>query len=129
MHRSFLLLLVFSLTALLPLRAEQSAEEQKLVGDWRYEDAAEKQVANYSFRADGTFTSELHQNGELVRKFEGRWTIEKGMIVYIYETDSIGKVMGGARERDRLERLDESSYTIEAGDGGHRTYWRVKATE
>ncbi len=47
-------------------------------------------------------------------------------LVYTYEKDSVGQVGAGARERDRLIRLDESSYTIEGGDGGQRTYWRVK---
>ena len=115
-----------SLVLFTPCRAESDFDPAKLVGEWRYENEAQNQAARYVFRADDTFTAELFQGGESVRKFTGRWKIEEGMIVYTYETDSLEKVFAGARERDRLIRLDESSYTIEGGDGGQRSYWRVK---
>jgi len=130
MNRSFLLLLLLSLALLVPCRAEEPAfDPTKLVGEWRYENEPQKQVAQYAFRADGTFTAELFQGGESVRKFEGRWKIEEGMILYTYEKDSLAQVGAGARERDRLIRLDESSYTIEGGDRGQRSYWRVKESK
>ncbi|MEP6956125.1 MAG: hypothetical protein ABI883_04815 [Chthoniobacterales bacterium] len=123
--RTLLFVVLLSL-ALLPCSGEPAFDPAKLAGQWRYEDEPQHQTARYVFNADGKFTSELRQGDELLRKFSGQWTIEEGMIVYTYETDSLGKVFAGARERDRLERLDETSYTIEAGDGAHRTYWRVK---
>ncbi len=123
----FSLFLFATLTSSLPAGEPEGApERQKLVGQWRYQDEINNQIAHYQFRPDGTFTGELRHNAEVVRKFEGRWTVENGMILYTYDKDSMNQVGGGARERDRLLRIDDSSYTIEAGDGGQRTYWRVK---
>ncbi len=126
MRCSLLPVMLFSLAAFAPCRAEPTVDQAKLVGEWRYENEQQKQTAKYVFRADGTFTAELLQGGESVRKFEGRWKIEDEWLVYTYEKDSVGKIGAGARERDRLIHLDESSYTIEGGDGGQRSYWRVK---
>jgi hypothetical protein len=127
--RPLFLSVILSLVLFAPCRAEPPFDPAKLVGEWRYENEPQNQVARYVFGADGTFTAELFQGGESVRKFTGRWKIEEGTILYTYETDSVGKVGAGARERDRLIRLDESSYTIEGGDGGQRSYWRVKASK
>jgi hypothetical protein len=119
------LLLLGLLVVFLPARA-QSIDKDKLVGQWRYEDAQQHLLVSYVFRPDGTFTSELRQNGELVRKLEGFWAISGEMLVYTYTNDSRGQGQPGLQERDRLIRIDESSYTIEAGDQARRTYWRVK---
>ena len=130
MSRRLFFLLCCLLAALLPARAAEpspgAVDQEKLVGRWRYEDQANSMTAKYEFRQDRTFTAELVQGGEVTRKFEGRWAINEGMIVYTYEKDSINQVQGGARERDRLIRIDDSSYTIEGGDRGQRTYWREK---
>jgi hypothetical protein len=126
MRCSILPMLLFSLAAFAPCRAEPALDQAKLFGEWRYENEQQKQTAQYAFRTDGTFTAELLQGGGSVRKFEGRWQIVDTWLVYTYEKDSVGQIGAGARERDRLIRLDESSYTIEGGDGGQRTYWRVK---
>lgn len=102
--------------------AEPPLETGKLVGTWRYQD--KDQVSTYVFHSDGTFNAEL-QRGEKVRKFQGLWAVKEGMITYTYEKDSYGRA-NSVIERDRLIRLDESSYTIEAGDRNQRTYWRVR---
>ena len=128
--RPLFLSVILSLILFAPCRADSAFDPTKLVGEWRYENEPQNQQARYVFGADGTFTAELLQGGESLRKFTGRWTIEEGMmIVYTYETDSVAKVGPGSRERDRLIRLDESSYTIEGGDGGQRSYWRVKESK
>ncbi len=127
--RHLFVLFLLSLVLMRPCHGEPVFDQGKLAGEWRYDDEQQHQTARYIFRADGTFTAELRQGDELVRKFGGRWAFEEGMIVYTYESDSLGRVEPGMRERDRLERLDETSYTIEAGDGGHRTYWRVKENQ
>ena len=120
------LLLLGLLVVFLPVRAAQPIDKQKLVGEWRYENEQEHVSVSYVFRPDGTFVSELRQNGEQVRKEEGRWAIDGEMLVYTYTKDSRGQMASGLEERDRLIRIDESSYTIEAGDQARRTYWRVK---
>jgi hypothetical protein len=69
----------------------------------------------------------MRQNGEQVRKLEGVWGIDGEMLVYTYSRDSLGQGEPGLQERDRLVRIDDSSYTIEAGDKARRTYFRVKS--
>jgi hypothetical protein len=128
MNRPFLLL-TLTLIPLLPARAEQPTGEQKLVGEWRYEDDQQHLLVRYVFRSNGTFSSELWRKGELGRKLEGLWAIEGNMLVYIYTSDSRGQGQPGLQERDRLLRIDESSYTIEAGDKAQRTYFRVKTLD
>ena len=120
------LLLFTLLVAFLPVRAEQSIDKKKLVGQWRYEEEQQHIVVSYVFRPDGTFTSELRANGEQVRKLEGLWTIDGELLVYTYTKDSLGQG-DGLKERDRLIRIDDSSYTIESGDKAQRTYFRVKS--
>jgi hypothetical protein len=123
--KRYLLPLAF-LLAFLPAHAGQSSDKEKLIGTWRYEDATHHLAVSYIFRPDGRFTSELWQNGERARKLEGLWAIDGEMLLYIYTNDSRGQAQTDLRERDRLIRIDESSYTIEAGDQARRTYWRVK---
>ena len=135
MNRCWLLLIL--LIAFLPgggcskekvkVTAEQPIDKQKLlVGEWRFEDEQQHLLVSYVFRSNGTFASELRQNGEQVRKLEGLWTIEGDKLVYTYTKDSLGQG-DGLKERDRLIRIDDSSYTIESGDKAQRTYFRVKS--
>ena len=121
------LLLLALLVTFLPARAEQVIDKQGLVGEWGYKDEPKHILIRYVFRPDGTFTSELRANGEQVRKLEGLWAIDGEMLVYTYTKDSLGQGEPGLQERDRLVRIDESSYTIEAGDNARRTYFRVKS--
>ena len=127
MRQSFFLPLVLLFAMLAPCQAELSAEEQKLVGEWEYEDEEQKTVARHIFRADSTYTAELRRGGELQRKFEGLWRIEGDKLVYTYTSDSLDQIPAGETEKDHLVRVTEDSYTIEAGDHLHRTYFRVKA--
>lgn len=60
---------------------------------------------------------------------EGKWSVEDGMIVYSFVSDSLNRVASGVVDRDKLVRNDENSYTIIAGDGVQRTYWRVKGED
>ncbi len=126
MQRLLFVSVLFLLAVLAPCRADLSSEEQKLVGVWQYEDADSKTIARHTFRADSTYTAELRQGDDLLRKFEGLWRIEGDMIVYTYTSDSLEQIPAGATEKDHLVRVTENSYTIEAGDHLHRTYFRVK---
>jgi uncharacterized protein (TIGR03066 family) len=134
MNRCWLLLIL--LVAFLPgggcskekaVTAEPPIDKEKLlVGEWRFEDEQQHVLVSYVFRPNGTFASELRQNGEQVRKLEGLWTLEGDLLVYTYTKDSLGQG-DGLKERDRLLRIDDSSYTIESGDKAQRTYFRVKS--
>jgi hypothetical protein len=126
MRAFFCLSLVLLAITLTPAPGEISADEQKLVGVWEHEDEQQQIVARYSFRPNGSYTAELRRNGELQRKFEGLWRIEADMLVYTYTADSQGQIEPGVVEQDHLVRVTDDSYTIEAGDHLHRTYFRVK---
>jgi len=119
------LLLLVTMALLSPCRATLSAEEEKLVGQWQHEQE-EGPVARQVFRANGTYIAELRRGDELIRKFEGLWRLDGDMIVYTYTADSLAQIPVGTEERDHLVRVTENSYTIEAGDHLHRTYFRVK---
>lgn len=127
MARPLFILLTLLLTSLAARSADElPADAQKLIGHWQYEAQGEAPGARYDFRPDGSFTAELYKGDEVQRTMSGQWKVEEGMIVYTYESDSLSQIASGARERDRLIRVDESSYTIQGGDGGQRTYWRMK---
>lgn len=96
-----------------------SPDATKLAGTWRYE--GESRVATYTLAADGTFSAELRE-GVNTAKFKGRWKLDEGAIEYTYHEGNAMSV----GDRDKLLRVDETSFTIEAGDGQQRTYWRVK---
>lgn len=122
--RHLLCLLLFG--ALVAFAAEASYSKEKLRGHWRFQDEEKGITADYTFREDDSFVAELREGGSLVRRFEGKWRIEDEWLIYTYEKDSLGQVGDGARERDRLLSLDDSSYSIEGGDRSVRTYFRVK---
>jgi hypothetical protein len=126
MRRTILLTLVVLLAVVSPVLAEPSADEQKLVGEWQHTDEQQGTVARYVFRPNGSYTADLRRGGELQRKFEGLWRIEGEMLVYTYTSDSLAQIEAGVVEQDKLVRVSEDSYTVEAGDHLHRTYFRVK---
>ncbi len=99
--------------------ASSDLDPAKLVGTWRYEGDA--RVATYILVQDGTFAAELRE-GTNVAKFTGRWKIADGTIEYTYYEGNAKSV----EDRDKLLRVDETSFTIATSDGQQRTYWRVK---
>ncbi len=125
MNLRVLLLLLVTMAVLPPCKADLSAEEQKLVGQWKHE-TAEGTVARQWFRANGTSMAELRRGDELIRKFESLWRLDGDMIVYTHTVDSLAQIPVGTEERDKLIRVAEGYYTIEGGDHLQRTYFRVK---
>lgn len=121
----FCLIFAFSSVSGLSL-AEPTKEKEGLAGTWRHKEGS--QIATYTFRPDGSFSAEL-KDGDNVRAMEGRWSVEEDMIVYSFISDSLDRIAPGVVDRDKLVRHDENSYTIVAGDGMQRTYWRVKDEE
>ena len=103
--------------------ATPSFEPAALVGTWRYSN--DEQSVTYSFEHNGAFTAESRTKNS-VRTFRGLWELKGNVITYTFTSDSGGGQMEGKQDADRLERVDESSLAIIAGDGTHRTYWRVK---
>ena len=103
--------------------APRSAEAVELVGTWRYSN--DQQLTTYSFERNGTFTAALKTETG-TRTFSGLWELKDGSINYTFTSDSADRQLEGKQDADRLERIDQSSFVIIAGDGTRRTYWRVK---
>jgi hypothetical protein len=103
--------------------ATPSAQSAALVGTWRYSN--DEQTVTYLFERNGTFTAES-KTANSVRTFRGLWELKDNVITYTFTSDSGGGQIEGKQDADRLERIDETSLAIVAGDGTHRTYWRVK---
>jgi hypothetical protein len=100
-----------------------SVQPAALVGTWRYSN--DEQTVTYWFERNGAFTAESKTENS-VRTFRGLWELKDNVITYTFTSDSGGGQVEGKQDADRLERIDESSLAIVAGDGTHRTYWRVK---
>src|ERR1044072_376203 len=90
----------------------QSASGSSLVGDWRYADKI--QSCHYTFQADGSFTGEVIERKRLVSKFRGRWTVQDNALLYTYLGDALGRIPKGATDRDKLLKIQNDSFLIEA---------------
>ncbi|HEX4631559.1 MAG TPA: hypothetical protein VH188_11405 [Chthoniobacterales bacterium] len=112
----FLLLVIASCTT------TGSPARSKLVGNWRYSDAI--QSCHYSFNADGSFSGEVTRGGKLVLKFAGQWKMEKHAILYVYLSETRGRIPRGTTDRDQLIELEEDSFVIQAANGERRRYVR-----
>lgn len=95
-----------------------------LVGEWKYADKI--QSCRYGFQPDGRFTGEVHYRGKLVSKFRGRWAVKGDALLYNYISDALGRIPAGATDRDKLLRVQEDSFLIEAADGSQRRYLRIR---
>lgn len=98
--------------------------QSRLVGEWRYADKT--RGCHYVFNRDGSFTGDVVAHGKLISRFSGRWSVDAGTINYIYLGDAFEKIPVGATDRDKLMNVQSESFTIEAADGGRRTYVRIR---
>ena len=95
-----------------------------LIGEWSYADT--QQSCRYHFKEDGHFTGEVRLRGKLASKFTGTWEVQGGLLLYRYLSDELGRIPAGARDRDKLLSLEKDSFLIEAADGSHRHYSRIR---
>ena len=115
-------LALFSLLAIASCATIGSLAGSKLVGDWRYSD--ELQSCHYSFKPDGSFSGEVTQRGRLVLKFTGRWRVEKDAVLYVYLSETRGRIPPGTTDRDQLLEVKKDSFVIQAANGERRRYLR-----
>jgi len=115
-------LALFSLLAIASCATIGSRTGSKLVGDWRYSD--ELQSCHYSFKPDGSFSGEVTRRGKLVLKFTGRWKVEKDAVLYVYLSETRGRIPPGATDRDQFLELKKDSFVIQAANGERRQYLR-----
>jgi len=101
-----------------------SNSRRELIGEWRYSDAT--QSCHYIFKGDGFFAGEVTYRGKLMSKFTGRWSVEENAILYTYLSDEMKKIPAGAKDRDKLLRIQRDAFVIEAADGSRRRYFRIK---
>jgi hypothetical protein len=62
--------------------------------------------------------------GKLVSKFTGKWSVQGMDLLYVYASDAFGHIPAGATDRDRLLEVQKDSFLIQAADGSRRRYER-----
>ena len=100
-----------------------STPARDLVGHWRYADQV--QSCQYSFKSDGSFTGSVKQQGKLVSKFTGRWSLTARTLHYRYLSDALGSIPAGAIDQDQLLEIKKDYFLIQAANGERRRYYRV----
>src|SRR6478736_1547719 len=102
----------------------ETGKRAALVGNWLYADAV--QSCRYSFESDGTFQGEVRLNNRPVSRFKGTWTVKDDALLYKYISDVFGRIPPGATDQDRLLEIGQESFLIQAANGDHRRYRRVR---
>ena len=100
------------------------ASSSSLVGEWRYADKI--QACHYVFDPNGTFHGDVVYHGKTISKFTGRWSVKRDFLLYAYTGDTLNRIPAGATDQDRLLRVEQESFIIEAADGSRRKYLRVR---
>ena len=101
----------------------QSRAASGLLGEWRYADKI--QSCHYVFKSDGSFSGEVIYRKKLISKFTGRWSVDGKYLLYTYANDLLDRIPAGATDRDKLLRVQQEFFIIEAADGSKRKYLRV----
>jgi hypothetical protein len=119
---------VLAFISLLSLAAcatfDSPGRARQLVGNWRYADQV--QSCQYSFKYDGSFTGEVKLRKKLISKFKGRWSVRGQTLLYNYVSDALGRIPGGATDRDQLLEVEQYSFVIQAANGERRRYVRIQ---
>ncbi len=102
----------------------ETGKHAALVGNWLYADAV--QSCRYSFESDGTFRGEVRLNNRPVSRFKGTWAVKGDALLYRYISDVFGRIPAGATDRDSVLEIGKDSFLIQAANGDHRRYRRVR---
>lgn len=102
----------------------QPTPSSSLVGEWRYTDKI--QACHYVFDTKGTFRGDVVYRGKTISKFTGRWSVNRDTLLYTYVSDELNRIPPGATDRDRLLKVENEFFVIEAADGSKRKYLRVR---
>jgi hypothetical protein len=105
-----------------PALVDKVTREQ-LIGHWIFSD--EKVSSEYTFKADGTFTGNIAQDGTVVWEMAGKWSLDGSIINYEITKSSEDQVGTGARDQDRITGIAKDYYMVDAGNGGQRKFVRV----
>lgn len=122
--------LIVAAAAFVAMVFSSGAEEFKaddLIGTWRYEDVT--RIAEGTFKKNGTYTSKIIKAGVVTLEIDGKWSLEDGMILYEITKSSEPRIPAGIRDRDRILKLTEDTYIIQAVNGARREYKRVPPGE
>lgn len=96
----------------------------QLVGHWRYTDTEKKVSNDYTFKEDGTYTSNIMQEGSVVWETAGKWTL-KGDLVNYELTSSSSEQFPGGIDQDKVVEVTKDYYMVDSGNGEKRKYERV----
>ena len=101
--------------------AEPAAEQ--LVGHWRY--LGDTQNVDYTFKADGTFTGKMTEDGNVVLEISGEWSLDGNKLVYEIKKASPEIIKPGTVDRDKITEITRDYYIIETEYYARRQYSRV----
>lgn len=101
-----------------------SPTKDQLIGHWR---CTHKQLTSeHTFRADGTFTGSVAEDGKVAWTYAGKWSVVGNILNYEYTESSLERIPVGTIDRDKLIEVTKDYYVIEARDGSRRKCSRVK---
>ncbi|HJT81555.1 MAG TPA: lipocalin family protein [Chthoniobacterales bacterium] len=105
----------------LPCFAEPTKEQ--LVGHWRY--IGDNQNVDYTFKADGTFSGKITEEGNVVLAITGNWSLDGNKLTYEIRTSTPEVITPGTIDRDKITELTRDYYIIETAFYARRQYSRV----
>jgi hypothetical protein len=115
---------VFTICFLLVSAAGFAApSKEQFVGHWRY--LGDTQTVDYTFRADGTFTGNMSEDGKVVLQYTGKWSIEGDKLKYEYISSKPKVIDAGTTDLDTITEVTRDYYIIETKYYAKRQYSRV----
>lgn len=101
--------------------AEPSKEQ--LVGHWRY--IGDNQTVDYTFKADDTFTGSITEDGKVVLRYAGKWSLDGDKLKYEFTSSTPEIIAAGTTDQDKITELTRDYYIIETQFYAKRQYSRV----
>ena len=117
--RALVLFLVVAAAQYCP--AEPTKEQ--LVGHWRY--LGENQNVDYTFKADGTFSGQITEEGNVVLAISGNWSLDGNKLTYEITKSTPEVITPGTIDRDKITEITRDYYIIETAFYAKRQYSRI----
>lgn len=81
-------------------------------------------VTEVSYAADGTFSGRSLLEGQEDWNYAGRWRIENGTLISVYDRSSKPLAVSARTATDRVMVLNTAVMVVVSGPAGQRTYLR-----
>lgn len=101
--------------------------ESGIIGSWRFE--SDGVTVDISFLNEGRFQGRLHNDGETLWAFAGKWTLDRSHLYYLYTESSIESIPPGTEDVDEVVQVTPEFYDAKNRDGQINRYVRVPEAE